>query len=488
MPIDYGLLDTTIPAQIGALPGNTLATFLQRKQQMEERAVEREEAGTRNALARLQLQRGQRDMAEEDAYRNALAGVQGGNYAAAMPDLMKASPTRALALKKSMAEEQKSGIDTTLKRFELIDRTAAQFAANPTRQTGVWVLSQLAANGTPPEVIQQMSAKLNAARDEDIPQMAQAFLAATREGAKAKIDAMFPKPGTPSTLGRLIAERDALLPGDPKRAQYDAAIEMETTRKDATPYYTFLPTGEGYLAGNNRTGGAAPLMVNGRVPQPAPGPAAPVPGAPASAPPAPPARPPLPAAVDPELQRNLAAAKAAGEAEGQRRAVAQGDLPRATAQADELMRLTDELLKHPGLEMAVGKSSILGVQKIPGSDAHDFAIRLDQIKGKQFLEAYQSLKGAGAITETEGRKATEAIARMDPSGSEPEFRRAVRDFQDVVRAGLERMRARAGDAGPSAPAGMDSMPPPAEHVGRTIRDSATGVRYRSDGRSWVRVQ
>ena len=207
MPIDYGLLDTTIPPQIGALPGNTLATFLQRKQQMEERAVEREEAGTRNALARLQLQRGQRDMAEEDAYRNALAGIQGGDYAAAMPDLMKASPTRALALKKSMAEEQKSGLETTLKRFELVDRTAAQFAANPTRQTGVWVLSQLAANGTPPEVIREMSAKLNAARDEDIPQMAQAFLAATREGAKAKIDAMFPKPGTPSTLGRLIAER-----------------------------------------------------------------------------------------------------------------------------------------------------------------------------------------------------------------------------------------------------------------------------------------
>jgi hypothetical protein len=35
---------------------------------------------------------------------------------------------------------------------------------------------------------------------------------------------------------------------------------------------------------------------------------------------------------------------------------------------------------------------------------------------------------------------------------------------------------------------MDSMPPPSEHVGRTIRDTEAGVRYRSDGRSWVRVQ
>lgn len=450
MAINYGLLDTTIPAQLGALPGNALAKYAQARMQMEGQALEREHAKARNALVGMQLERGKREMDEEDAYRSALAGVQGGDYAAAMPDLMRASPERALALRKGMAEEQKAGIEGALKRFELIDRTAAQFAANPTRQTGVWVLSQLAANGTPPAVIREMSAKLNAASDADLPKMAQAFLSATQEGIKAQIEKLYPKPAAPTTLSRLIAERDALPPGDPRRPQYDAAIEMETTRKEPTPYIQFLPTGEGYLRGNTRTGQVTPVTVSGGPSAPP----APAPGAPPAGPvaAAPPARPPLPAAVDPDLQRRLAAAKAAGAAEGERKAAAQADLPRATAQADELLQLTEQLLAHPGLEQAVGKSSIFGVQKIPGTDARDFSIRLDQIKGKQFLEAFQSLKGSGAITETEGRKATEAIARMDTSSSEQEFRQAVRDFQDVVRAGLERTRARAGEGTPPAAA------------------------------------
>jgi hypothetical protein len=195
---------------------------------------------------------------------------------------------------------------------------------------------------------------------------------------------------------------------------------------------------------------------------------------------------PLPPAADPEVQKRVAAAKAAGEAEGEATAKAQADLPRATAQSQELLQLTDDLLKHPGLEQAVGASSVLGVQRIPGTDARDFMVRLDQVRGKQFLEAFSALKGSGAITEQEGKRATEAIARMDTSSSEKEFRQAVRDFQKVVRDGMERTRARAG-AG-AAPQGSDTMPPPAEHVGRTIRDSTTDVRYRSDGRSWVRVQ
>jgi hypothetical protein len=488
MTINFGLLDTSLPEKLGALPGNALAKYAQTRMQMEDREQAREQARAQNALVGLNLKRGQREMDEEDAYRNALAGAKDGDYAAVMPDLMRASPTRALALKKSMAEEQKAGIEGALKRFELIDRTAAQFAANPTRQTGVWVLSQLAANGTPPAVIEEMSAKLNAARDEDLPKMAQAFLSATQEGIKAQIEQIYPKPAAPTTLSRLIAERDAIQardPRDPRIAQFNAAIEMETTRKEPAPYVTFLPTSEGYIAGDHRSGRASPLVLDGRVPRPPPaGATAPAPGAPPA--PVPPA-PPLPAAVDPDLQRRLAAAKAAGAAEGESTAKARADLPRAAAQSDELLRLTDELLKHPGLETSVGKSSMLGAQKIPGTDARDFTIRLDQIKGKQFLEAFQSLKGSGAITETEGRKATEAIARMDTSSSEAEFKQAVRDFQDVVRAGLERSRARAGEGGGAAPQGSDSMPPPAEHAGRTIRDSATGVRYRSDGQSWVRV-
>lgn len=495
-PIDYRLLDTSIPAQLGALPGNAFAKY--RALRAQDQALE---AGqVQNALAKLQLGKAERDQGEDEAFRTALGGVKGGDYGAAMPDLMRASPSRAMALQASLdarrkagSEADRSGTEAVLKRFEIIDRTAGQFSANPTRETGVWVIQQMAAIGTPPDVIRQMSEKLNATPDAELPKRAKEYLAATKAGIEAEIAKLNPRPGAASNLGRLIAERDALPPNDPRRAQYDQAIEIETTRKEPTPYIQFLPSGEGYLRGDTRTGRVTPVTVDDR---PAQSPAAPPPqpGVPppaATAPGAPPGRPPLPAAADPDLQARLAAARARGTAEGEAAGKAQSDLPRASAQSDELLRLTDELLAHPGLEQAVGTSSVLGVQRIPGTSARDFMVRLDQIKGKQFLEAFGALKGSGAITETEGKKATEAIARMDTSTSEPEFRRAVRDFQDVVRAGLERTKARAGEGGaqaPSAPQGSDNMPDPAAHVGRVIRDGQSGQRYRSDGRNWVRVE
>lgn len=36
------------------------------------------------------------------------------------------------------------------------------------------------------------------------------------------------------------------------------------------------------------------------------------------------------------------------------------------------------------------------------------------------------------------------------------------------------------------PSGMNTLPPASQHSGRTIRDSKTGIRYKSNGKSWVR--
>ena len=53
------------------------------------------------------------------------------------------------------------------------------------------------------------------------------------EFAKAKAGAMFPKPGEVSALGKLMAERAALPPGDPRAADYDEAIRKATTHAPA---------------------------------------------------------------------------------------------------------------------------------------------------------------------------------------------------------------------------------------------------------------
>jgi hypothetical protein len=239
--INFGLLNTDLPAQIGAMPGNALAARRQRIAQDEDRSFAREGAQMQNALARMQMTKAQEDMGRETAFRNAFAGVTDGNYEGALPQMYQADPARAMAFQKTLSEQKKAGIDAEKGQFELVkqrfdvmDRAAGRFAANPTRQTAVSVLSELSAMGAPPDVIKQMSERLNAAPDEQLPEMARQFLAATQEGIQAQTAKLFPKPAAASDLSRLMAERDALPPGDPRRAMYDQALSKQTTHAPGT--------------------------------------------------------------------------------------------------------------------------------------------------------------------------------------------------------------------------------------------------------------
>jgi hypothetical protein len=132
-------------------------------------------------------------------------------------------------------------------------------------------------------------------------------------------------------------------------------------------------------------------------------------------------------------------------------AKAQVNLPNVIQESENTIKLIDDLLVSPGYEQAVGASRLLGVQNIPGTEAKDFDLRLEQLKGKQFLQAYESLKGAGAITDIEGTKAGNAISRMNASSSEKEFSKAAKEFQTIIRQGLDRAKAKAGVKGTSEP-------------------------------------
>jgi hypothetical protein len=63
------------------------------------------------------------------------------------------------------------------------------------------------------------------------------------------------------------------------------------------------------------------------------------------------------------------------------------------------------------------------------------------------LQAYETLRGTGQITEIEGAKATSAITRMRLAQSEKDFVQAAREFQDVIRRGVDRARSKAGVSG-----------------------------------------
>jgi hypothetical protein len=140
----------------------------------------------------------------------------------------------------------------------------------------------------------------------------------------------------------------------------------------------------------------------------------------------------------------LAAQKASAEMAAENKIKAQSTLPSVTAEAENSIKLIDDLLSAPGFKQAVGGSRMLQVQRIPGTDAYDFDTRLEQLKGKQFLQAYEGLKGAGAITDIEGTKAGNAIARMDAAQSEEEFTKAAKEFQGIIKGGLSRAKSKAG--------------------------------------------
>src|SRR5574343_73190 len=151
-------------------------------------------------------------------------------------------------------------------------------------------------------------------------------------------------------------------------------------------------------------------------------------------------------ALDPEFQAQKAAKIAQSKETAKLQAKGQADLPNAIMQGETTIKLVDDLLTHPGFNMSVGAKAPLGkvASFVPGTDAASFDIALNQLKGKQFLEAFESLKGGGQITQIEGEKATQAQSRMDKANTQEEFIKAAREFQGIIRTGLERAKARAG--------------------------------------------
>lgn len=144
--------------------------------------------------------------------------------------------------------------------------------------------------------------------------------------------------------------------------------------------------------------------------------------------------------------------------EGKAAAEAKIDLPSAIAKAEQSLATIEAIRNHPGRNQfgATGWGSQLPIigDGTPGTKARDFVGLVEQMKGKAFLEAFGELKGGGAISEGEGSKATAAIARLDRAQSKEGFDAALKDIEDVVRAGIERAKRKAGVAGsaPSAPA------------------------------------
>lgn len=153
----------------------------------------------------------------------------------------------------------------------------------------------------------------------------------------------------------------------------------------------------------------------------------------------------------PKNVADAAAQKEIGEARGKSSAA----LPVTVATAERALKTIEDIKSHPGKSSGVGL--VGAVPPIPGTAQAGFVDLVEQAKGQAFLQAFESLRGGGAITEVEGKKATEAIARLNRARRPEDFDQALRDLESVIRDGVAVARYKAGQQGNAAPAGQGAQ-------------------------------
>jgi hypothetical protein len=108
------------------------------------------------------------------------------------------------------------------------------------------------------------------------------------------------------------------------------------------------------------------------------------------------------------------------------------------------INILDTLLSDPNLEKALGFTGDMASAAEGTLAASMFketnAIRgyINQFAGNAFLEAFNSLKGGGTITEEEGKKATAAQARLNTAVDLKDFRAALKDARELVAGRIKK--------------------------------------------------
>lgn len=184
-------------------------------------------------------------------------------------------------------------------------------------------------------------------------------------------------------------------------------------------------------------------------------------------------------AIDPAT---MAGNKAQQKAQADAAVAAPAALTQITQTRDQI----DQLLASPGLSAATGEiqgqlpdavySAGSLLPKNWGGDASSGALdardRIDQLKGGAFLQAYDRLKGAGQIANTEGDKATQAVARLKTAKTDAAFRQALMDLRDALAATEAIVKQKAGNRLHTQNGGSGNPPPPPQGGGAQPNQAA----------------
>ena len=150
----------------------------------------------------------------------------------------------------------------------------------------------------------------------------------------------------------------------------------------------------------------------------------------------------------------VASDKAAGAGYGALQGPMQFNLPKAKQDVEtELGHIDAVLGNKAGLEQSFGNVFGLNINGIgfpnqwtptmPNTPKAGFQAQVEQVKGENFLAAYNTLRGAGAITEQEGIQAKSAMARLDTAQSKDDFMTALTELKAILQRGYDRMSSQA---------------------------------------------
>jgi GH24 family phage-related lysozyme (muramidase) len=149
----------------------------------------------------------------------------------------------------------------------------------------------------------------------------------------------------------------------------------------------------------------------------------------------------------PKAIQAAAEQQALGTAEGKERGAAIAGLDAAIADGQLALDTIDKALAHPGRDAAVG--AIQG-RYIPdfvrGPEVTDYLAIHNQIKGQVFKKAFETLKGGGSITQTEGDAATAAIGRLERAQSDGAYKQALEELRGIMTRAMKDAREKAGSA------------------------------------------
>lgn len=154
--------------------------------------------------------------------------------------------------------------------------------------------------------------------------------------------------------------------------------------------------------------------------------------------------------IEKQLEEAAAATARGGEIGKQQGAAIMG-LENAIAKGKQALDLILSIHSDPALASITGSFQgriPAGTPFVGGGQAgDDLNAKIQQLQGKVFLEAFETLKGGGQITEKEGAKAEAAMARLTRAQSKEAYQAALTELADVIESGMMRAQSQAGLSG-----------------------------------------